>query len=69
MDLNFIRAGIFIVAGILVMIFTDGLLRLQDRLFRKVGIRQRDTNKSTFIVGIVLILIGVGLILVSVSLI
>jgi hypothetical protein len=59
--LNLIRAGIFLVAGVVSIVFREGLNNFKNRLFGKLNMRRfvRDERKGYVYVGIALIIISI----------
>jgi|SaaInlV_200m_DNA_2_1039689.scaffolds.fasta_scaffold119793_1 hypothetical protein len=58
MDPNLIRSIIFLIAGLILIIFPEKLMALQDKIFKKINIKQRDTKKSTILAGMVFLIIA-----------
>jgi hypothetical protein len=67
MDLNFIRSGIFLVAGLLMIFFPSWVCRFPMWVFKKLGIKRnvRDECKSYIWIGLMFVLVAVVLFLVA----
>lgn len=63
MEPNIIRAIIFLVAGLVAILFPDKILKLQISLLKRFNIKQRDTKKSIRILGVCFLVIALVLFL------
>jgi hypothetical protein len=66
MDLNIIRAGIFLTAGLGTIIFRKQLNNLKNRLLEKLNFKKRDEKKSYIYLGILFIVIAIILFVYSI---
>ena len=64
---NAIRAGIFFVAGLLLIIFTEKMMKFQDFMLKKVhlSIKYRNSKHSIRILGILFWIVAAVLLAVS----
>ena len=65
MDLNFIRAGIFLIAGLILILFPEKVLRWQTRVLKKLGIKHKGTERTNIIVGALFLVVAAVLFLVA----
>jgi hypothetical protein len=49
---NAIRAGIFFVAGLVLILFTEKMIKFQSYVLKKLHIKHRDSKRATRIAGI-----------------
>ena len=59
MNLNIIRAIIFLVAGLVLIFFPEKVMKMQDYFLKKIHVKQRDSKRATIILGIVFLAIAV----------
>tara|TARA_Y100000310_G_C20592024_1_gene768573 strand:- start:546 stop:740 length:195 start_codon:yes stop_codon:yes gene_type:complete len=64
MEPNTIRAIIFLIAGLLVILFSGKLLEIQGKVTKKLGIKYKDSRKAIVIIGICLLIISIILFIV-----
>ncbi|MFC1752601.1 hypothetical protein ACFL96_04310 [Thermoproteota archaeon] len=62
-----IRSGIFLVAGLAVLIFPKQLMKMQDYILTKIHVKRRDSKKATMVLGIIFLIISIGLFVYSIS--
>lgn len=58
---NAIRAGIFLIGGLVSILFHKQLNNLKNRVLEKLNFKSRDERKGYFITGIIFILIAIVL--------
>ena len=58
MDLNIIRAEIFFVAGLIVIIFRKQLNNIKNKLLIKINIKPKDERKTYIYFGILFFIIS-----------
>jgi uncharacterized protein YjeT (DUF2065 family) len=61
MEANTIRAFIFLVAGLIVILFPDKIMQLQSFVTKKLKIKHKDSKSSLKIIGTIFIVISVVL--------
>ena len=66
MDLNIIRAGIFLIAGLITIIFRKQLNNVKNRLLERFHFKKRDEGKSYIYLGIFFITIAIILFVYSI---
>jgi uncharacterized membrane protein len=64
METNTIRAIIFLIAGLVLIIFPEKLIKMQSKILRKFNVKQTDTKSTTRILGIIFLIIALVLWLV-----
>jgi hypothetical protein len=65
--INLIRSIIFFVAALVVFIFADQLMWLQDKVLTKLHVKYRDSKKALNVLGIIFLVISLGLFIYAVS--
>ncbi|MBT6774881.1 hypothetical protein HOA91_05940 [Candidatus Woesearchaeota archaeon] len=63
MDLNYIRAGIFFIGGIVSIVFSKQISKMQKYFSKKLKVNYADGEKSMKIIGIMFLIISLGLFL------
>jgi len=58
-----IRSGIFLVAGLVLLIFPKKLMKMQAYILKKVHVNYRDSKKTVIVLGIIFLIVSVGLLL------
>ncbi|NQT50127.1 hypothetical protein HQ571_05520 [Candidatus Kuenenbacteria bacterium] len=66
MDLNTIRAGIFLVAGLFMIIFSKRLLKSQSFFTKRFKIKASDSRATVIILGIIFLIVSLVLFIVSI---
>ena len=64
METNTIRAIIFLIAGLVLIIFPETVIKFQSIVLRKFNIKKTDTKSTTTILGIIFLIIALVLWLV-----
>jgi hypothetical protein len=67
--LNLIRAGIFLVGGLVCIIFGEGLNNFKNKLLLKFHLEKmiKDERKSYFYIGFIFIAISIILLVVAIN--
>lgn len=60
-----IRSGIFFVAGLILVLFPEKLMKLQDYFLSKIKVQQRDSKRTTIILGFIFFAIAAVLLVIS----
>ena len=55
---NLIRSGIFLVAGLVVLLIPEKLMAMQDKVWTKLHVKQRDSKRTTMILGVILLVVS-----------
>jgi len=64
---NLIRSGIFLVAGLILLIFPEQLMVMQDKVLTKLHVKHRDSKRTTMILGYILLIVAVVLFVVGLN--
>jgi hypothetical protein len=64
---NMIRAGIFLVAGLITIIFKERLNAFKNRLLVRFNFKSKDEKRSYIYVGILFIVIAIVLFVYSIT--
>ncbi len=54
---NFIRAIIFLIAALIVLIFPENVIKFQNYTLTKLHIKYSETKRNNFIAGIIFLII------------
>ncbi len=63
--LNLIRSGIFLIAGLVAIIFTDQILKIQEIITKKYHINYKDNKRTLKMFGVLFLIISAILFIVA----
>jgi len=63
---NAIRAAIFFIAGLILIFFTEKMMKFQNFVLKKTSIKYRDSKKTIRTLGILFWVVSAGLLTVSI---
>lgn len=63
---NAIRAGIFFIGGLVLILFTEKMMKFQNYILKKTSIKYRDSKRVIRILGIGLWIVSSVLLTVSI---
>ncbi|MBT3985056.1 hypothetical protein HOD38_00730 [archaeon] len=66
MELNYLRAVIFLVAGLILLIIPQKIIKIQAYLSKRLHLRSTYTKKANYIISFVLLIIALTLFIYSI---
>ncbi len=66
-EFNAIRAGIFLVGGIMTILFKKQLKNIKNRMLEKLNFKKREEEKGYVYIGIIFIIISIILFVFAIT--